>query len=63
MHRFNFIRSAVLAASLAATFGTIGIALADTMPTQHDQQQMQQSSKASPYDSSDFVLDNSNIHN
>lgn len=63
MHRINFIRSAVLAVSLTATLGTVGTAFADTMPTQNDHQQMQQPSNASPYDSSDFTLDNSNIHN
>lgn len=63
MRSFNFVRSAVLAASLIATLGTVGTAFADTMPTPHEQQQMQQSSQASPYDNSNFVLDDSNIHN
>lgn len=63
MHRFKSIRSAALAISLTATLGTVGTAFADTLPTQHDQQEMQQPSQASPYDSSDFTLDDSNIHN
>ena len=63
MLRYNFLRTAIIAASLAATFGTVGSAFADTMSTRQTQQQVQQPSYASPYDGPNFVLDNSKINN
>jgi hypothetical protein len=61
MRSFDFLRSAVLAASLIAALGSVGTAFANPMQT-NDGQQAQQPSYTSPYDSPDFVVPENNIN-
>lgn len=61
MHRFNFFRIALLTASLVTHLGGVGTASARTTETPQAAPQVQQPSYASPYDSPNFVLDESNI--
>ena len=61
MRSFDFLRSAVLAASMITTLGSVGTAFADTMQP-HAAQQAQQPSNTSPYDSPDFVVPENNIN-
>ena len=61
MRRFDFLRSAVLAASLVATLGGAGTAFAGTMQT-HEAQQPQPRANTSPYDSPNFVVPESDIN-
>lgn len=59
MSSFNLIRTAIAAASLIASLGSVGTAFAAPMQAQPP---VHQASSASPYDSPNFVLDESNIH-
>ena len=61
MHGFDFLRSAVLAASLIATLGSVETAFANPMQT-NEGQQAQEPSNTSPYDSPDFVVPENNIN-
>ena len=61
MRRFDFLRTAALAASLIAPLGSAGAAFADTTQTAQAQQ-LQRPSYGSPYDSPNFVIDEANIH-
>lgn len=61
MRRFDFLRTAALAASLFAPLSSVRANVADTTQTPQAQQ-LQRPSDASPYDSPDFVIDESNIH-
>ena len=60
MHSFDFLRSAVLAASLICTLGGVETAFASTV--QPHEAQAQQSSSTSPYDSPNFVVPENNIN-
>ena len=61
MYSLDLLRSAVLAASLIATLGSVGTAFANTMRP-HEAQQPQHSSNASPYDSPDFVVPENDLN-
>jgi hypothetical protein len=62
MRSFNTLRLALLTVSLITNLGTVGTAFAHTTDTQQQlAPQAHQPSYASPYDSPDFVLDESNI--
>jgi hypothetical protein len=61
MHRFNSLRLALLTVSLITNLGSIGTAFAHTMDSPQAAPQAQQRSYASPYDTPNFVLDESNI--
>ena len=60
MRSFILIRTAVVAASLIAGLGSVGTALADSMPA--SQVHAQQPSNTSPYDSPDFIVSPSDIN-
>lgn len=67
MRSLNFVRTAVLAASLATFVSSIVPAFANDAnsqqaPQQQTMQQMQQPSNSGPYDSPDFVLPPSEIY-
>jgi len=61
MRRFNSLRLALLGVSLITNVGSIGTAFAHTMELPQAASQAQQPSYASPYDSPDFVVDDSKI--
>ena len=61
MRSFVFLRSAVLAASLIATLGSVGTAIANPMQT-NEAQQVRQPSNTSPYDSPDFVVPENDLN-
>jgi hypothetical protein len=64
MRSFNLVRTAVVAALLTASVGSIGTAFANSANTQpSSQQQAQQPSNTGPYDSPDFVVPPADIHN
>jgi hypothetical protein len=57
MRRFNLVRTAVLAASLAVNVSSIGTAFAHSANSQQSsQQRTQQPANTGPYDSPDFVV-------
>jgi hypothetical protein len=58
MRSFNLTRTAILAASLIASVGSIGTAFASSANTQ---QSSQQPANTGPYDSPDFVVPPANI--
>jgi hypothetical protein len=62
MRSFSSLRLALLSVSLITNLGNVGTAFAHTTDTQQQMApQAHQPSYASPYDSPDFVLDESNI--
>jgi len=61
MRSFIALRLALLTVSLLTNLGSVGTALAHTTDTREAAPQVQQPSYASPYDSPDFVLDESKI--
>ena len=61
MRNFNSLRLALLTVSLITNLGSVGTAFAHTMESPQAASQVRQPSYASPYDSPDFVLDESNI--
>lgn len=61
MRNFNFLRIALLTVSLVTNLGGVGSASARTTDAPQAAPQGQQPSYASPYDSPDFVLQESNI--
>jgi hypothetical protein len=61
MRSFDFLRSAVLAASLVATLGSVGTAFAGTIQA-HEAQQTQPRANTSPYDSPNFVVPENDIN-
>ena len=62
MRSFNSLPLALLTLSLITNLGNVGTAFAHTTDTQQQMvPQAHQPSYASPYDSADFVLDESKI--
>jgi hypothetical protein len=61
MRSFHFLRIALLTTSLVTNLGGVGTASARTTDIPQAAPQVQQPSYASPYDSPDFVVPESNI--